>query len=46
MFSGTLAAVEAVVTAVEAAGGVHAAFDNVRPPDVIDAIALPGALPG
>ncbi len=43
-FSGTLAAVEAVATAVEAAGGISAAVDQVRPPDVINPVALPGAL--
>lgn len=43
-FSGTLAAVEAVVATVEGAGGVAAAVDRVRPPDAPDAVGLPGAL--
>lgn len=42
--SGTLAAVEQVVDAVEAAGGVAAAVDAVHPPDTEDAIGLVCAL--
>ena len=42
--SGTLAAVEDVVTAVEAAGGVAAAVDAVHPPDADDAVGLVCAL--
>jgi len=42
--SGTLAQVEAAVTAVEEAGGITAAVDAVRPPDTPEAIELPGAL--
>ena len=43
-FSGTLAEVEDVVTAVEDAGGVSGAVDVVHPPDAEDAITLPSAL--
>lgn len=42
--SGTLAAVERVVAAVESAGGVSAAVDAVHPPDAQDAIGLVCAL--
>jgi len=42
--SGTLAAVEAVVAAVESAGSVATAVDVVHPPDADDAIGLVGAL--
>lgn len=42
--SGTLADVERVVGAVEAAGGVTAAVDAVHPPDAEDAIGLVCAL--
>jgi hypothetical protein len=42
--SGTLAAVEDVVTAVERAGGISAAVDAVHPPDAEQAIGLAGAL--
>lgn len=43
---GTLAEVEAVVTAVEEAGSVSAAVDAVHPPEAEDAIGLPCALRG
>jgi hypothetical protein len=42
--SGTLAAVEQVVDAVEAAGGIAAAVDAVHPPEAEDAIGLVCAL--
>lgn len=42
--SGTLAAVEAVVAAVEAAGSVGAAVDVVHPPDAYIAIGFAGAV--
>lgn len=42
--SGTLAAVESVVLAVEAAGGLSAAVDVVHPPEAVNAIGLAGAL--
>lgn len=42
--SGTLAAVEEVVAAVESAGGVSAAVEAVHPPDREDAIGLVCAL--
>ena len=42
--SGTLAAVEQVVDAVEAAGGISAAVDTVHPPDVEEAVGLVCAL--
>jgi hypothetical protein len=42
--SGTLDEVEAVVAAVEQAGGVSAALEAVHPADADDAIGLPGAL--
>lgn len=41
---GTLAAVERVVAAVEAAGGVSAAIDEVHPPDVEAPVGLVGAM--
>jgi hypothetical protein len=41
--SGTLDEVEAVVVAVEQAGGVAAAVDSVHPADADDAIGLEGA---
>jgi hypothetical protein len=42
--SGTLAAVEDVVAAVEHAGGVAAAVDAVHPPEAEDAVGLVSAL--
>jgi hypothetical protein len=42
--SGTLDAAEAVAVAVERAGGVAAAVDQLRPPDLPSAVGLPGAL--
>lgn len=42
--SGTLAAVEDIVTAVEEAGGIAAAVETVHPSDVEEAISLAGAL--
>jgi hypothetical protein len=42
--SGTLAAVEEVVAAVEAAGSLAAAVDVIHPPDAPAAIGLAGAL--
>lgn len=42
-FPGTLASVEDTVSATERAGGVAAAIDLVRPPDVDDAVGLVGA---
>ena len=42
--SGTLAAVEGVVAAVEAAAGIEAAVDIVRPPDTEDAVGVVCAL--
>ena len=42
--SGTLASVEQVVNAVEAAGGISAAVDTVHPPDVEEAVGLVCAL--
>lgn len=42
--SGTLDEVEAVVAAVEQAGSVSAALEDVHPADAADAIGLPGAL--
>jgi hypothetical protein len=42
--TGTLAAVESVVAAVESAGGVAAAVDAVHPPDAAHAIGLAGAV--
>ena len=41
---GTLAAVERVVAAVEAAGGVSGAVDEIHPPDVEKPVGLEGAL--
>lgn len=41
---GTLVEVEAVVDAVERAGGIAAGVDAARPPDEEDAIGLAGAL--
>jgi len=42
--SGTLAAVEDVVAAVELAGSIAAAVEVVHPPEAVDAIGLVGAL--
>jgi hypothetical protein len=42
--SGTLAAVEATVAAVEQAGGIAGAVDAVHPPEAEDAIGLVGAV--